>query len=429
VTTVAKEFDPYYEWLGIPPKDQPPNHYRLLGIELFESNRNVVDTAANRQMSFIKEYQAGAHSELSQKLLNEFSAARICLLSAAAKAAYDEQLRAKLKAQAAPVQAVPIPSSIRWRNGAAHPHASTDRSVPPSPLASAIPLPAPTGLDARPAPPISDATPSDVTGRWSGVGRQSRTRPSVLAVATAVVAIVTAVAAAILGFVVARSFGPEPPFYDNAVAHALDEQPGDIEESEAFVAATVTVSEPATFSPSSAPTPGPARTSEPVDSQLALSTTAVPTTSEATQSVSPPGRLIVDVPAEPVPAPMNRPVLVPVIEPLAELPTTTAPLPPPLVETLEQAEERLKTAAERASSPAEHREVAQESLSIVNRAIVDARAELGKRVAERALAAARKSESDDLVKQATLLWSELEQPLTDEVKERARQRLRREPAP
>ncbi len=24
------DFDPYYQWLAIPPKDQPPNHYRLL---------------------------------------------------------------------------------------------------------------------------------------------------------------------------------------------------------------------------------------------------------------------------------------------------------------------------------------------------------------------------------------------------------------
>ena len=96
-----KTVDPYYEWLGIPPKDQPPNHYRLLGLELFEENRSVIDAAANRQMSFIKEYQAGADSELSQKLLNELSAARLCLLSAPAKAAYDEQLRAQLRTQAA----------------------------------------------------------------------------------------------------------------------------------------------------------------------------------------------------------------------------------------------------------------------------------------------------------------------------------------
>ena len=110
-----KTVDPYYEWLGIPPKDQPPNHYRLLGLELFEENRSVIDAAANRQMSFIKEYQAGADSELSQKLLNELSAARLCLLSAPAKAAYDTQLRAQLKPQAAPGPVVPIPPSIRWR--------------------------------------------------------------------------------------------------------------------------------------------------------------------------------------------------------------------------------------------------------------------------------------------------------------------------
>jgi len=111
-----KTVDPYYEWLGIPPKDQPPNHYRLLGLELFEDNRSVIDAAANRQMSFIKEYQAGADSELSQKLLNELSAARLCLLSAPAKAAYDTQLRGQLTAQAASAPAMPVPPALRWRN-------------------------------------------------------------------------------------------------------------------------------------------------------------------------------------------------------------------------------------------------------------------------------------------------------------------------
>ena len=43
-------FDPYHKWLGIPPKDQPPNYYRLLAINLFESDAEVIDTAANRQM-------------------------------------------------------------------------------------------------------------------------------------------------------------------------------------------------------------------------------------------------------------------------------------------------------------------------------------------------------------------------------------------
>jgi len=35
---MAEDFDPYYKWLGILPKDQPPHNYRLLGIELFEED-------------------------------------------------------------------------------------------------------------------------------------------------------------------------------------------------------------------------------------------------------------------------------------------------------------------------------------------------------------------------------------------------------
>ncbi len=35
---VAVDFDPYREWLDIPPADQPPNYYRLLGLSLFEND-------------------------------------------------------------------------------------------------------------------------------------------------------------------------------------------------------------------------------------------------------------------------------------------------------------------------------------------------------------------------------------------------------
>lgn len=36
-------FDPYHKWLGIPPKDQPPNHYRLL-VRLVKTYRFVFTT-------------------------------------------------------------------------------------------------------------------------------------------------------------------------------------------------------------------------------------------------------------------------------------------------------------------------------------------------------------------------------------------------
>jgi hypothetical protein len=96
---MAEKFDPYYKWLGIPPKDQPPHHYRLLGIELFEPDRDVIDAAANRLMGYLKELAAGDDASHSQKLLNEISRARLCLLNKEKKAAYDQELRKKLKSE------------------------------------------------------------------------------------------------------------------------------------------------------------------------------------------------------------------------------------------------------------------------------------------------------------------------------------------
>ena len=46
-------FDPYHKWFGIAPKDKPPNHYRLLAIDRFESDPEVIDAAANRQMAYL----------------------------------------------------------------------------------------------------------------------------------------------------------------------------------------------------------------------------------------------------------------------------------------------------------------------------------------------------------------------------------------
>jgi hypothetical protein len=93
---MADSFDPYHKWLGILPKDQPPNHYRLLAIELFESDPDVIEAAADRQMSHLRGYQTGKHCAHSQKLLNECAAARLTLLNPEKKADYDGQLREKL---------------------------------------------------------------------------------------------------------------------------------------------------------------------------------------------------------------------------------------------------------------------------------------------------------------------------------------------
>ena len=97
---MAETFDPYHLWLGIPPKEQPANHYRLLGINLFESDPEVIDNAADRQMVHLRSFQLGKQAELSQRLLNEMAAAKVCLLRPEKKAAYDQQLRQQLQTQA-----------------------------------------------------------------------------------------------------------------------------------------------------------------------------------------------------------------------------------------------------------------------------------------------------------------------------------------
>ena len=74
------------------PKDQPPTHYRLLGIDLFESDPDVIATAADQRMAHVKGFQSGQNAALSQRILNELAAAKVCLLNAGKKAEYDKTL-------------------------------------------------------------------------------------------------------------------------------------------------------------------------------------------------------------------------------------------------------------------------------------------------------------------------------------------------
>jgi len=155
---MSETFDPYRKWLGIPPKHQPPNHYRLLAIELFESDADTIANAADRQMAHVRTFQAGPHSALSQKLLNELSTARVCLLKAEQKAAYDASLRAQLaEAESAAARAVtPQPASqAPIARPATAPLQAAPRALPvqqPSVGDAAAALSARGGTDAAPAP-------------------------------------------------------------------------------------------------------------------------------------------------------------------------------------------------------------------------------------------------------------------------------------
>jgi len=145
---MAEGIDPYKKWLGIPPKHQPPHHYRLLGLELYESDPDVIDNAAERQMTHVRKYQTGKHVDLSQKLLNEIASARICLLNPAKKAQYDENLKVRLQKESS--DALPVAEAIFDDDAAV--------SAPGKP-AVAKPLP-PRRPPYRPVPHVSGAASS-----------------------------------------------------------------------------------------------------------------------------------------------------------------------------------------------------------------------------------------------------------------------------
>jgi hypothetical protein len=117
-------FDPLYKWLGIPPDEQPPHCYRLLGLEIFESNLDVIEGATDRQMAYLRTFQTGPNVQIAQEVLNQVAVAKSWLLNPGKKVQYDGWLREQLGSRPPPVPAAP--------------------PVPPVPPArSAPPVPAP----------------------------------------------------------------------------------------------------------------------------------------------------------------------------------------------------------------------------------------------------------------------------------------------
>lgn len=150
---MPETFDPYHRWLGIPRKDQPPTHYRLLGIEEFESDAEVIRDAAQRQMAHVRRYQLGPNVALSQEILNRLGAAKACLSDPARRAAYDEALRKRRTAEAAAAPSTPkppvVPALVKPRA------AGSDNSQPLSARAPPVPVPPPL----PPAAPVVHSWP------------------------------------------------------------------------------------------------------------------------------------------------------------------------------------------------------------------------------------------------------------------------------
>jgi len=203
----AEQFDPYYEWLGIRPKDQPPTHYRLLAIEPLEDNFSVIARAADRQMAYLRTIRGVREAPLAQKLLNEIAAARVCLLNPETKESYDAELRRQLESSLtptpppAPIAPAAAASDAPGNTGAvgngaadpAHEPPSPDRTVSGVPAAgeagggkpsirggSALPLPGRTNLDPLPRPGQTALDPQRTDAREEAVDAEVTDRPELV---------------------------------------------------------------------------------------------------------------------------------------------------------------------------------------------------------------------------------------------------------
>lgn len=156
---MSDEFDPYYTWLGIPRAEQPPDHYRLLGVRQFEENTDVIVNGMDQRMQYLRSMQVGKRAALTQKLLNEISTAGGCLLDKSRKKAYDQELRAMSPAIGKAAPNTPQSAGL--------PHPSTSPAVSSRPIpvpAAAAPTLPKTGTRPVPLPPSqrSPATDSPV---------------------------------------------------------------------------------------------------------------------------------------------------------------------------------------------------------------------------------------------------------------------------
>jgi hypothetical protein len=163
----------YEKWLGIKADDQPPNLYRLLGIDAFATDPEIISNASDRQTGFVRQFQIGENAKLSVEILNELSRARVILLNAEKKAAYDAKLRAKLSPNPLP-QAQPLApvSAEPARPASEGPEQPIDSGKPRASYVAAAPLvteSTPAGRSKLPAKPAKSKNRLVIAGAIGGV--------------------------------------------------------------------------------------------------------------------------------------------------------------------------------------------------------------------------------------------------------------------
>jgi hypothetical protein len=363
----------YEKWLGIKKEHQPPSLYRLLAIDAFECDKEVIANAADSRMGFVRQFQAGENSKLSAEILNELSHARIVLLNPQTKADYDAKLRAGLSSDATstsekgiepkssnvatPLDIVPaksIPQARRLES--VQSIAENDRAATSVDIESLVAESAPAG-----------------SGKRQARARQPTKPPRVALWAAAIIA-VGCVAAGLFYWLT----GARPALPANATNNLLSDQ-----------------------------RPRTAEVDLPRGQQANRSSSAAPASSvevAVAGSVQNGGKS-------------------PAVGMFPKSTPGVANVRPYDEDRLVKDIQEITGLAKTVKTPDQSRSVAERAIVLADRAIVLGKADTAKDVAVLTLAAARSAESLPLARRATVLLIQLQSPLSDALRQNAKKRL------
>ena len=102
----------YHKWFQILPEEQPPNHYRLLRLDLFEASVEKIDEAVRNRADYLQAMSQGKYVREAQAILNEVAKARLCLTKPDRKQVYDQALQLKLNPPPQLAQALPMAQTL-----------------------------------------------------------------------------------------------------------------------------------------------------------------------------------------------------------------------------------------------------------------------------------------------------------------------------
>jgi hypothetical protein len=360
----------YEKWLGIKEEHQPPNWYRLLSLDAFEDDSEIIANAVDSRMGFIRQFQSGEHAKVAAEILNELARARAVLLHPQKKAAYDAQLKASAASSSKAT-------------------AKTEKSVP---LRVAVPIGAPSavsvsradavhegGAEGRTAPESAEleSFTIDPATKASATKQKTKARPPFnpisAVIAGAVMLAGCLAAAAIYVFVFHQSAEPleaknDPPKVD--VPNAVPATSGDSKESK-------------DTSTKAAAAEG---------KSTAKSATSKP------KSEAPETSVVVPVPVVEPPKPYDK---------------------ARLRKDLEEITQKSKTV----KTPDDSRRVAEKAIALADRAIVLGKADVAKDIIVITLSAARSADLLPLARRATVLLILLRRPISDTLVQEAKKRI------